>query len=64
MLAIFLFNFESNFCKEKPAVQYVTKQLIKQEIHGRSKKKYFQSHLHSRDLLGKQEDIPLFNDSI
>lgn len=37
MIAIFLFNFENYFCKEKPAIQYVTKQLINQEMDGRLK---------------------------
>lgn len=38
MIAIFLFNFENYFCKEKPALRYITEQLINQEIDGRLKK--------------------------
>lgn len=38
MLAIFLFYFENYFSNEKPAIQYVTKKLIKQEIDRRFNK--------------------------
>lgn len=62
MLATFLFNFENYFCDETPAIEYVTKKLINQEID-RKFNKTNSGHTCTwwTDWLGPLEDIPLFN---